>query len=432
MRVFRTLALLSLAAACGRNAPELVSTGCQDDFDCRGSRVCVLQRCEEPRTTTIGGRDAGPSGAGAHSGSMATGGGASSGGRISGGAAGGPGAIAAGAASGGAAMEGVSVRRVDVDASAIAADRARHRIYAVVLGKAAAHANDLVEIDADAATVEASVTIGSDPMLLAISDDASRLWVALHGALSIREVDLTVWPPTPGSQYPLPKDAFGETHSPARMLVLPGEPASVAISMKYEFGVVSGTVVLDSGIPRPNRLDGSPGASRLITGPPGYLFGFNDGDTGFDFLSIAVDTQGLTQRVRGGLIDGFDTDIAYDEGMLVASSGQVLDVSDPDSVTRAGTFPFAGLVVPHVAESKAVMLSYAQDRRTLDDSSELVVRELNLETFLQERERSVPGKYELIQDLVEIEPGQFAFRESPDGFGSNPNAPSRVHLLTAP
>lgn len=401
MRVFRRVALLSLVAACGRNAPGLVSTGCQDDFDCKGSRVCVLQRCEEPRPTGIGGHDPGPSGAGVHSG-------------------------------GGAATESVLVRSVDVDASAILADRARRRVYAVVLGRAAAYANELVVLDANAGTIEASLLIGSDPKLLAISDDGSRLWVALHGSQSIREVDLTAWPPRPGPQYLFSKGALGETYSPARMVVLPGEPASVAISANYLFGGVAETLVLDAGTPRPNRLGSVPGASKLIAGPPGYLFGFNDESSGFEFLSIAVDAQGLTQRIHGGLIDGRDIELAYDEGMLVASSGQVLDVGDPDAVTRAGTFQFTGLVVPHVAESRAVMLSYAQGRRTIGGSDELVVRELNLDTFGQEYERSVPGKYQLFHDLVEIGPGQFAFIESSEALGSRPRTPSRVHFLTAP
>jgi hypothetical protein len=332
-------------------------------------------------------------------------------------------------AAGAANPNDVQVRPVQVDASAIVADRERRRVYAVVLGKAAEHGNELVVIDADQATIEASVVVGSDPGSLAISDDASRVWVGLRGALSIREVDLTEWPPRPGAQYALHSN-FG--NFPGRMLVLPGAPESVAISLRYEHGVVTSTVVLDAGTPRPSQLDSFPGAPKLIIGPPGYLFGFNDENTGFDFLSIAVDSDGLTRTFRDGLVDGFGTDIAYDEGLVVASSGQVVDVSEPESPVRAGTFAHKGLVVPHVADSTVMMLSYAQGPPVGSELSDLVVRQLNLRTFLQDDEHRVPGKYARIHDLYEIGAGRYAFIESPGTLSANPNSPSRVQLLWAP
>jgi hypothetical protein len=322
---------------------------------------------------------------------------------------------------------------LDIEASALMADPARGRLYAVVTAEAAQFQNELVVIDVGLGDVAASVAVGSNPDSLALSDDGTRLWIGLHGALSIREVDLTKWPPVPGAQYILVgNDAHDAVHA-GPMAVLPGEPTSVAVSLQYD-GLspsFAGALVLDAGNPRPNQTRGHTGASRLTGGPPGYLFGFNDQHTGFEFYSIAVDATGLTQTEHKGLIDGFDSDIVYGPGYVLSTSGEVVDVSTPTMPVRVGKFAHAGLIAQQTAQGRVVMLSAVQSPSS-SSSELLVLRQLDLATFRQNKELPVSGTYAGTRAFVEAVPGLFAFIEaSTRRFGEDAER-SRVHLLAAP
>ncbi|HVW25504.1 MAG TPA: hypothetical protein VHC69_09045 [Polyangiaceae bacterium] len=390
---------------CGRTPVDSERVGCTTDRDCKGERICVQGSCEDRAL---------PDASGGHS----SGGGAPAGGSSSGGATA---SVSSGgsSATGGAADSAVGVTvgrvpvRLDVGANALVVDPLRGKLYAVVRSDAPAHANELVVIDAQHAAIETSVPIGPEPDTLAISDDATRLWVGLHGigypaSGKIREVDLTKWPPEPGNEYAVPALSYDPSAGAyaARMVVLPGRPESVGISLDCVSCGLEELVIVDAGIPRPNRASRD-SASELTVGPPGYLFAFDDIDTGYEFSTITVDDAGATQSVHSGLIYGSDNKIAYGENYVVASSGHVLDVSSPDSPLRLGTFAYAGEFVLHAEHAEVLMLSYAIEaslRDTRDETNPLVFRSLNLSTFRADREEPLAGSYAFVHDLVEVTP----------------------------
>ena len=304
---------------------------------------------------------------------------------------------------------------LDIDASALIADAARGRLYAVVKGGASEHANELVVIDPEQATVEASVVVGSDPAALALSDDGTRLWVSLEGALALREVDLTRSPPEPGAQYPLPR--VSEEAYAATLVVLPGEPESVAFAYQYEHSSPSAAdaVLVDSGMPRAKRLVSPPGTSELALGPAGYLFGIDD--TGH-LRTIAVDADGLTATPHPNVLQGATSSLAYDHGFLFTTSGRVVDVTTPDIPAVAGTFAQSGLVVPHVTDSGAVVLTSTYDQSAYDATlptsttqalNAIVLRHMSLASFAADAALTLDGHYYVASNLVEPKPGLFAF-----------------------
>jgi hypothetical protein len=304
---------------------------------------------------------------------------------------------------------------IDLDASALLADAARGKLYAVVKGGASQHANELVVIDPEAATVEASVVVGSDPAALALSDDGTRLWVSLEGALALREVDLTRSPPEPGAQYPLPR--LYDAAYAATLVVLPGAPESVAFAYRYEHLSPSAAdaVLVDSGMPRAKRLRSPPGIAALALGPAGYLFGLDDDGP---LISIAVDAEGLTATSHASVLRASTSSLAYDDGFLFTTAGEVVDVTSPDAPKVAGTFPESGLVVPHAADSGAVVLTSTYDPSAYDATmptsttqalNALVLRHLSLASFSADRELKLDGHYYDVVNLVEPKPGLFAF-----------------------
>jgi hypothetical protein len=419
---------------CGRTATEPIPDGCITDLDCKRGRICVQGACEDsPALGSSAGR--------ANAGGSAAVGGSSSGTGGTGGATAGGAGVAGAAASSGSAGSGAVVEvdmtplRLDIHANRLAVDRVRGKLYAAVGTRAPAHANELVVIDADHAAIEAKVMLGSDPDVLAISDDDTRLWVGLHGSGTIREVDLTSWPPAPGDEYPVPPLSYHEDGVfGGSMAVLPEQPESVALTLDCTSCGAGELVVMDSGIPRARRL-GGPSISALASGPPGYVFGFNGSDTGFDFSTIVVDETGPTENSFWGLITGFGTEIVYHGKHVIASSGQVLDVSSPDSPVRSGTFAYEGKLVPHPEREKVVMLSYVKAptyESTRNVRNELVLRQLDLPAFREDFATVLAGKYATVHDFVEVKSGLFAFIDTEDDdFASKPGRAS-IYLFRAP
>lgn len=162
---------------------------------------------------------------------------------------------------------------LDVEPQHIVADPERRVFYVTVGEEAAAHADSLVVVDAATATVTDSMPIGSQPAEMALSDDASTLWVSLRGTREIRRVDLASGSPQPGVQYALPPDEFGGAAYGGPMVVLAGTTSSVAVTLHGDPLAYAGAVVIDDGIPRPKHASMSEPAPQLTRGPPGWLMG---------------------------------------------------------------------------------------------------------------------------------------------------------------
>ena len=420
------------------------SQSCSTEYDC--SQVCVFGDClgstpgsgdDDYGSGTYGSGGAYGS-SGSYGNSLSFGGSSASGGRASagtssGGAAGG--ATGAACAPGSAAELDVGMTPVclGLHANALVADPVRGKLYAVIGKDDVLHPNELLVIDPEHASIEASVAIGSNPDALALSDDATRLWVGLHGSFSVREVDLTASPPAPGNEYPVPPLSFeNQSVYAGSLVVLPGSTESIAISLRCE-GCSAEVAVMDAGTPRAKRTDEF---SKLTPGPTGYVFAYNDLSTGYDFATLALDASGPTATAIEGLIDGFGTDITYDAGYVFASSGQVLDVSTPDSPIRAGSFDYQGNLVPHAEQQKVVMLSYSPPADvfgTDHGTNTLALRELDLSAYREAFETPLAGQYSIVHDFVEVKPGLFAFIDAQDPtFVTSGSPKASLYLFRAP
>jgi hypothetical protein len=318
-------------------------------------------------------------------------------------------------------------RSLALDAKHLVADSKRKLLYATVGGTATMNPNSLVVIDPVSLSVKQAVTLGSDPSSLAMSDDGSTLWVGMDGAFAVRRVDLTTSPPTAGAQFTLPRGQFGDSVAAGPLAVLPGAPASLAVSLHHWGYSPSfyGAVVLDNGAARAMMTPGHTGASRLVAGPTGWLFGFNNEHTGFGFYALKVGATGLTQTEHPGLIAGFDTDIVYAANRVYATSGEVVDVSAPDMPVRAGKFGFAGLVIPRAADGRVLMIS-APDSF---NRTSAMLRVLDPATFTQRSSATISGLSDArLWDAVDLGGDTVAFLAGAQF--STPQV-SKIHVLSS-
>lgn len=281
--------------------------------------------------------------------------------------------------------EATGLTRLELPVNRMVADRARRRLYATVSGRSVLAPNAVVVIDATNLKVLQSVALGAAPGALTLSVDGSKLWIGLDGAEAIRAVTVSGPDLVPGEQHRLPQIGSFPTRRVRSLVALPDSPDTVAVAMESpENFAILGTVVLDGGVPRPRRLEGvAERAGQLVRGPDGWIFGYNNQNTGFDFVVMTVGQEGIAGTVpKRGLLWGFDNEIAYAGGRIYARNGEILDVTDPSSPKSLAKFAFTGLPSVDEPTRSAVLLTH--------DAYDLVFRLMDIDGFGQKASFQLP------------------------------------------
>lgn len=244
------------------------------------------------------------------------------------------------------ACTGCTMLRLDIQAEQVVADPQRGRLYLTVGGAAPACPNRLLILDATTLAPLDALSIGSNPNVMSLSDDASTLWVGIDGALAIRKLTLTSSPVALGPLVAVPHrtGALTTADTAGSIAVLPGAPASIALETATNG--ITATYVLDDGVPRVQNTQADLiQATTLAAGPAGHLFGYDGASTGYEFFTYTVTSGGISQSHVQGLASGFGQTLVYDRGQVFVSSGDVIDVSSPSSPTHAGMLPAGWLAV---------------------------------------------------------------------------------------
>ena len=268
--------------------------------------------------------------------------------------------------------------KLALDANRMVYDPVRALLYASVRHDAPASADTVAVIDPVAMSVVTTLPVGNDPGPLALSDDASTLWVGLTGDGTFRSITLTTKPATVNPTHPLPTDQHIYT-----MVVLPGTTTSIVASV----GDGSNSIIhaFDDGVSRATTATVN-WAKRLCLGPSGYVFGYDGNSSGDLFTSFAVSSTGVTVvKSAVGLVDTIQNDIIWVPPRVYAYFGEVVDVSSPANPVRAGKFNFVGAI--GVRDSgHLLMMSPGIYNSTLNPT----LRLLDTTTFTQTASVTVP------------------------------------------
>ena len=243
---------------------------------------------------------------------------------------------------------GCTFTKIAADGIHLVHDATRARLYVTQLSTAVRNPDTLAIIDLATASITANLPIGRDPRPLALSDDASTLWVGLSGDHALRKVTLTGAAPSVGPLLPVPPEVINSMPFatwPVALAVLPGSATTLVASITSS-GSSTRVYVFDDGVPRPTITSSRDAtASRLAVGPPGYVFGYDSLSSGFGLSVFTVAASGITLlSEHSGLIGGFEGFLVYDHGHLFSFYGEVVDVSDPTKPVRSGKFSHAGAI----------------------------------------------------------------------------------------
>ena len=257
---------------------------------------------------------------------------------------------------------GCSVATVPAYGLHMAADASRNLIYVAAHAQAVSHPSSIVTVDAAAAAVTSIVPVGNDPQPLALSDDASALWVGLAGDHRVRRMTPGTTP-VPGPAYALPMLlTTNEPASPFSVVVLPGMPGSIAVGVYGANLGGRGVFILDDGLLRANYVQPPEVPAYFLTnGPPGYLLGL--GDYG-SLVAFRLGSVGATYETYGGLITGGSYGLTYSAGYLYSSSGEVVDLRNPDDPLLNGRFAFNSCLLALRSATRVMMVCPTSDPTT--------------------------------------------------------------------
>jgi hypothetical protein len=273
-------------------------------------------------------------------------------------------------------------------------DAVSGKIYAAVSG----NPGTVVPIDPATRSAGTPITVGIDPIKLALSDDGQYLYVALDGEPAVQRIVLATGTVDLkfGLGEPDPGIGFSGTRYVEDMQVLPGNAHAIAASLKFKGSSPrhAGVAVFADGVRLPNQTFPHTGSNVIeFSASSNTLYGYNNETTEFGFRRMAVDTSGVTIvdvydsfHAGGGLIDQFSADIAFGAGLVFSTNGRVIDPSVPGLVGLVALpITFGNVVVPDGAVGRVFYLANEGGgvfgMRAFDVVTRLQVGSLNLGTI---------------------------------------------------
>ncbi len=229
-------------------------------------------------------------------------------------------------------------------------------IYLSVPSVAGPNGNTISVLDPASGAVTSSQFAGSEPDVIAISDDSQFLYAGIDGSASVQRFIL------PGLQpdinYSLGAESFLGPYFALDLQVAPAAPHTTAVTLAngtvVDHSADGGIVIFDDASPRPMIAKGfGPGGGGTSSydslqwgSDATALFAANDEDTGFDFYTLSVSSAGV-------ILDGdyemrfssFSNRIHFDRGsgLIYSDDGHILNPSDGDPVA---TLAVSGPMVP--------------------------------------------------------------------------------------
>ncbi|HEX5324984.1 MAG TPA: hypothetical protein VFW40_14465 [Capsulimonadaceae bacterium] len=239
-----------------------------------------------------------------------------------------------------------NMRVVNLFQTQVVADPFNKLVYADTSSGVINEGNTLVQISPSTLAVQPLGFVGSEPNKLALSDDGSFLYTGLDGSGAIGRYDFAIG--SLGLEFSLGNEFFSGPRHAEDLLVIPGQPHEVVAATALAQGspAATGARAFVDGMAQPaNFID----VDSLAANPdiPGRVYGYDNEDTSFSFDQMSLNNSGLSEiKEKWNLLSGFGDTIAFDNGKVYSTSGQVID---PENLVLLGTFPnvfFGGLVLP--------------------------------------------------------------------------------------
>ena len=299
-----------------------------------------------------------------------------------------------GTSTGGAAFAVTVLSQVSTD---IVSDPVRQAIYLSVPNTDPDIGNTVSALDLASGTIGLSQFAGSNPRVLAISDDGQFLYAGIDGSASVQRFTL----PSLAKDiiFSLGRNSFFGPYFAKDIQVAPGMPRTTAVTSAnagFSPSAQGGISIFDDASARPTKAGGfsAPGGGLFDSLQWGadatVLFAINNEDSGFDFYTLSVNTNGvtLTQDFLNSI--GSARRIHFDSGtkLIYSDNGRVVDSAG----NLKGNFNSGGVMVPDSTLNRAFCVS--------SGSGSATITSFDLTTFSQVDAMTIPNVPGTAQRLI--------------------------------
>lgn len=221
-----------------------------------------------------------------------------------------------------------TVKVVNIPANDLVWDPYMQRIYASVPSSFGAKGNTVAVINPTTGAVTNYYFAGSEPTMLALSDDARYLYAGLNGAGSVQRLILPGF--KPDINVSLGNGQFGGVNTAGDVKVSPGDSHTFAVTLNG--GCCGGGTVefFTDNTQLPNSVN-FPGVSVMQFADANTVYGYASNT----LSQIAVDNNGGTLSQQWGSVLTCNGDIHYQQGLVYGPGGEVFN---PQTGALAGSY----------------------------------------------------------------------------------------------
>lgn len=215
-------------------------------------------------------------------------------------------------------------------------DAVRSRIYATVPGTVPTIGNSVAIINPANSSIVATIPVGSEPDVMALSEDGAYLYVGLDGAGSIARVNLGT--NAVDQTFSVGDNPVNGAETPQSISVSPTDSTVIAVARAFPTIIPdqAGVAIFSNGAMLPDTTASLVGSGTVAFCSSGStLYGFDNQSTGFGFYTMSVNSNGVQQTSETpNLIVGV-ANIICDSNVVYASTGYAVD---PLNNTQLGIF----------------------------------------------------------------------------------------------
>lgn len=298
-----------------------------------------------------------------------------------------------------------NVNIVNVITNDLVYDSNTDRIYVSLPSSNGSNGNSIGIINPDTNILENTVFIGSEPTVLAISDDGQYIYSGFSGSSTVRKFEVSTQ--TPGIQFTLGSDSSTGSFYVEDLEVMPGQVNTIAVSRRNNGFTPrhEGVAIYDNGVMRNNTTANHTGSNRIEFTSENALIGYNNETTEFGIRRMSINSSGvIVVDVTKSVLSGFEVDFIYYNDRMYATNGTIVDTTN--SLFVIGTF--SDVNGPSVFDVNTNFVCYA----SYDFSGNITFKRFNPDTFLLEDSLPISDAFGNVKSIITCGAGCYAFNSS--------------------
>lgn len=296
----------------------------------------------------------------------------------------------------------LQVNTLNLTTNDLVYDSVTNKIYASIPSANGSNGNSIGVINPNTYSLENTIFIGSEPTILAISDNGQYIYSGFSGSSTVRRFDVASQ--TAGLQFSLGSDSSTGSYYAEDIEVMPSQPTTIAISRKNNgFSPRhEGVVIYDNNVMRPTTTPDHTGSNRIEFTSQNSLIGYNNETTEFGIRRLSVNSSGVSNvSVTQNVLSNFYLDFIYKDNYIYSFDGKVVDVTTAPFVI--GQFSNAsGPVVYDTYYNRVCFASY-------DFSGNITFKRFNPNTFLLYDSLPISQAFGSVKNIITCGNGCYAF-----------------------